>query len=217
MTVTPGRLSVIGAGFGRTGTLSLKAALEKLGFDPCYHMLELRSHPTHAERWSAAADGADIDWDDLFGGYRAAVDWPACAFWRELSIQYPEAKLLLTLRDPERWYESVMNTIYQAMTRTPPVADARADAQLAMARKIVVEQTFEGRLDDRAHAIGVFERHCDEVQATIPADRLLVYQVSEGWGPLCAFLDRPLPEEPFPRTNSSEEFRQFAGLADSEE
>jgi hypothetical protein len=104
-------LEVIGAGFGRTGTKSLKAALEELGFDPCYHMSELFGHPEHVELWEAAARGKSVDWNELLGGYRATTDWPACSFYEELMQSYPDAKVILTLRDPNRWYESTYNTV----------------------------------------------------------------------------------------------------------
>ena len=110
-------LDVIGAGFGRTGTMSLKVALEELGFGPCYHMSEVFAHPEHVELWRAAAQGKEVDWEQIFGGYRATVDWPACSFYGELMEKYPDAKVILTVRDPQRWYESAYNTIY-TMTRT---------------------------------------------------------------------------------------------------
>lgn len=105
-------LEVIGAGFGRTGTMSLKVALEELGFEPCYHMSEVFTHPEHVELWRAAAQGEPVEWEQIFGGYRATVDWPACTFYGELMENYPDAKVILTVRDPQRWYESAYNTIY---------------------------------------------------------------------------------------------------------
>ena len=112
-------LAVIGAGFGRTGTLSLKVALEQLGLGRCYHMLEVFANPGHAAQWQAAADGKPVDWEALFAGYGAAVDWPACHFWRALAARYPEAKVLLTVREPGAWYKSVSDTIYQARLDGP--------------------------------------------------------------------------------------------------
>jgi hypothetical protein len=200
-------LTVVGAGFGRTGTLSLKLALEQLGLGRCYHMLEVFQSPGHTAQWQAAADGKRVDWDALFAGYGAAVDWPACHFWRALAAHYPEAKVLLTVREPGSWYKSVSDTIYQAMVRPLPAeAPPEVRAQLAMARKIVVEQTFGGRFEDRAHALAVYERHNEAVRREIPRERLLVYQVAEGWEPLCRFLGRPVPAAPFPRTNTTEDF-----------
>jgi hypothetical protein len=201
-------LQVIGAGFGRTGTLSLKVALERLGFGPCYHMVEVIRNPEHALLWRAAANGEAIDWDELFEGFAASVDWPGCHFWRELSDRYPDARVLLSLRDSERWYQSVHDTIYPAMlgadSRDLPPA---VSAQAAMAREIVLERTFGGRFEDRAHAIGVYERHNQSVREAIAAERLLVYEAAEGWEPLARFLGCPVPDEPFPRVNTSEQFR----------
>ena len=205
-------LAVIGAGFGRTGTLSLKLALEKLGLGPCYHMVEVFRNPSHPDLWSAAADGVPPDWDRLFEGYRASVDWPGCSFWRELATSHPDARVILTLRDSERWYDSVRDTIYATMVQPPDGAEPVVLAQASMARKLVLEQTFGGRFEDRAHAIGVYEAHNRRVQEAIAPERLLVYAVAEGWEPLCRFLDRPTPDEPFPHVNSKQEFRSHARL-----
>ncbi len=138
-------LSVIGAGFGRTGTLSLRIALDRLGLSPCYHMLEVFEHPEHIEVWERAAAGERVDWEGLFRGYRSAVDWPVCAFYRELAKRCPEAKVILTVRDPERWYQSATETIFPIMTGSPAGDDPVALAQARMAREIIVEQTFGGR------------------------------------------------------------------------
>lgn len=199
-------LALVGAGFGRTGTLSLKFALEQLGLSRCYHMMEVVEKPDHVERWRAATAGRSVDWDALFADYRAAVDWPACAFWRTLAQHYPEAKVLLTVRDPEHWYESVEATIYRAMTRPLP-EDHPARPQREMAVELILQQTFGGRFEDRDYAMGVYQRHNDAVQQSIPPERLLVYEVGEGWGPLCEFLGVATPNEAFPHVNSSEEFR----------
>jgi hypothetical protein len=200
-------LSVIGAGFGRTGTLSLKLALEQLGFGPCHHMLEVLAHPAQAAGWRAAAEGKAIDWDALLDGYAAAVDWPACHFWRELSARYPAAKVVLTARDADAWYESLSATIGKfadGSQRLPPNA---------LGRIIVMEHTFGGRIGDPAHAKAVYRRHVEAVMAGLPGDRLLVFDVAEGWAPLCRFLDRAIPSQPFPRSNSREEFWQHMAAA----
>ena len=202
-------LSVIGAGFGRTGTLSLRLALERLGFGPCYHMLEVFERPEHIQVWQQAADGEPIDWDELFRGYPSAVDWPACTFYRELAARFERAKVILTVRDPERWYDSISATIFQALTRPAPEGDAVLEAHGPMAQKLILERTFGGRLDDREHVISVFERHNEAVRRAIPPERLLVFEVAEGWEPLCRFLGAPAPQEPFPRVNSKEDFRQL--------
>ena len=212
-------MKVIGAGFGRTGTMSLKVALESLGFGPCYHMLEVFSHPEHAQRWEAAWLGEPVDFDDLLEGYESAVDWPACAFYEELMERYPDAKVILTVRDPERWYESVRNTIY-ALSMT--VSGSRllrlvfglrsllrygTFSRGNMAREIIWDGTFDGRFEDRRYAIEVFERHNEEVRRRVPEERLLTYEVSEGWGPLCEFLGVDEPDEAFPRLNDTAEMQ----------
>ena len=202
-------LSVIGAGFGRTGTLSLRTALEQLGLGPCYHMSEVFERPEDIEVWNRVAAGERIDWEALFAGYHSAVDWPVCAYYRQLAEHYPQAKVILTVRDPERWYQSAIKTIFPTMTGSPIGNDAVGHAQARMARKIILEQTFGGRVDDREHVLAVYERHIEEVRRTILPERLLVYQVADGWEPLCRFLDRPVPAEPFPQVNTTEEFQQM--------
>lgn len=203
-------LQLIGAGFGRTGTLSLKVAIERLGAGPCYHMLELTRHPEHADLWLRAASGESIDWSAVFENFAATVDWPACSFWRQLRERYPEAQVLLSLRTPESWYESVYKTIYPVMSSDGEFPEA-ARTQRAMARRLILENTFGGRFEDRAHAMGVFERHNEEVQRAVPGDQLLVYPVGAGWGPLCEFLDLPVPDEDFPHVNKGEDYRKLIG------
>ncbi len=203
-------LSVIGAGFGRTGTLSLRVALEQLGSRPCYHMVEVFRHPEHIGVWERAGRGEPVDWEaELFAGYGSAVDWPVCTFYRQLAERYPAAKVVLTVRDLEGWHRSCMDTIFPAVADTPLGDDPVARAQAAMARRIIGEGTFGGRAEDPAHAIAVHERHVAEVKRTIPPERLLVFEVAQGWGPLCRFLGKPVPEAPFPRVNSTDEFRQM--------
>ena len=201
-------LAVIGTGFGRTGTLSLKGALEKLGFGRCYHMMEVLANPGHAPVWSAAADGEPVDWHAVFDGYGATVDWPSTRFWRELLACYPDAKVVHTERDPERWYESVSNTIYQAMISPLEIDHEVVQAQRGMARRIVLDQTFGGRFEDREHTLEVFRRHNQAVRDEVDPERLLIFEVAEGWAPLCRFLACPEPGEPFPRVNTTEEFRE---------
>ena len=199
-------LQIIGAGFGRTGTLSMKYALEQLGSGPCYHMLEVLRNPHHDPIWLAALHGESVQWDDVFGDFAATVDWPATFFWRELSAAYPEARVLLTLRDAERWYASVTNTIYKALTGPPRPGRNSSDEHRQMTRELIPERTFDGRFTDKAHTIAVFNRHNEEVRDTVPADRLLVHQFGSGWAPLCEFLGCEVPDAEFPRVNSTEEF-----------
>ncbi|MFN3238406.1 MAG: sulfotransferase family protein [Pseudomonadales bacterium] len=202
-------LQVIGAGFGRTGTLSLKFALEKLGFNPCHHMMEVFGKPEHIALWQDAADGKPVDWDTVFTGYQAAVDWPVCNFWQELAEKYPDAKFILSHRDPEKWYASAMNTIFRGMISAGAEPE---DAHLKMVCTLIRDNTFGGDLTDKANAIQVFQQHNQQVIDALPKDRLLVFEASEGWAPLCEFLEVPIPDEPYPRTNSTEEFQSRAGL-----
>ncbi len=200
-------LDVIGAGFGRTGTTSLKLALEQLGFAPCYHMVEVFEHPEHAPVWHDAAEGKPTDLHSLLGPYRAAVDWPACHFWRELAQAFPDAKVLLTERDAESWYKSMSQTIFEFMRLAADGAELPPPgSQPDMARYIVGEKTFGGR-SDHDHAIAVYKAHNEAVKRALPADRLLVYDVGQGWEPLCKFLGVAVPDAPFPRTNTADEFR----------
>jgi hypothetical protein len=199
-------LDVVGAGFGRTGTMSLKLALEQLGFSKCYHMLEVFQQPAHIDVWETAHRGGTVDWDALFEGYRASVDWPSCNLWREQLAAFPDAKVILSTRDPASWYESVMNTIYPS-SRAAAESDDPAQQRFGRwAVEIIWDGVFDGRMDDRDHVIGVYERHVETVKREAPADRLLVFEASQGWEPLCAFLDVPVPESDCPRTNTTEEF-----------
>lgn len=195
-------LAIIGAGFGRTGTVSLRAALERLDYGPVYHMLEVFKHPEHGPKWvEALQDNAVLS--GILNDYRAAIDWPACHFWRPLLAANPRAKVILTVRDSVSWYKSIHDTLYQMLQKAPPTLPGQ---QISMGRKIIWENTFSGKLGDKDHAIAVYEKHNADVIAAVPKQQLLVYQVSEGWQPLCDFLHCPIPDEPFPRTNSTEEF-----------
>ena len=211
-------MEVIGAGFGRTGTMSMKVALEELGFGPCYHMSEVFTHPEHIELWRAAAQGKPVDWEQIFGGYRATVDWPACTFYNELMERNPDAKVILTVRDPQRWYDSAYNTIYRITgaassslifylaSLVMPGAKRMKHAR-RMIDELIWERDFEGKFEDQEHAIETFERHNEEVKQRVPPERLLVYEVKEGWGPLCEFLGVEAPDRPFPHLNDTEAFR----------
>jgi len=203
-------LKVIGAGFGRTGTHSLKIALEMLGFAPCYHMLEVFTHPGHAEMWEAAGLGQAIDWNALLGGYKAAVDWPASAFWRSLLTLYPDAKVILTERDAEAWYKSISQTIFEFMAGGDEgIAEPVLLAQRKMGRVVVAQNTFANRFD-KDHVIAVYKANSEAVKREVPKDRLLVFDSPDGWKPLCKFLNVPVPDVPYPLTNTTEEFRARA-------
>ena len=200
-------LAVIGAGLCRTGTHSLKLALEMLGFGPCYHMSEVFEHPAHAEVWHALTDGISHDLDAVLSGYRSAVDLPVAYFWRELAAANPCAKIILTERDENAWFESVKNTIFERLAADPETA--RHSAQMRMARHLVVDCLF-GRDLSRDNVIAVYRRHNEAVRRAIPPERLLVFDASRGWPPLCAFFDVAVPEQPYPKTNTTEEFRARA-------
>lgn len=210
-------LKVIGAGFGRTGTASLKAALEMLGFGPCYHMMEVIGQPERIALWSGIVRGQPADWRQVFAGYRATVDWPACAFYEQLMETYPDAKVLLTVRDPERWYDSVQTTIYRSRDMARQQAEGNAatagqtlppvNAHAQMVTELVWKRTFDDRFEDRDYALAVFHAHNEQVKQRVPPEKLLVYEVSEGWEPLCAFLGVPVPtDQPFPALNDREAF-----------
>jgi len=203
-------LKVIGAGFGRTGTKSLKDALELIGFGPCYHMVEVFKNQQAPDWWSAAADDpAHADWAKIFAGYSATVDWPNATYYRELADAYPDAKVILTERDPDLWFESTQATIF---ARMPPGPGA-TDPFPRMLGKVICE-LFDYRMHDREHCISVFKAHNARVREVIPAERLLVYEVAQGWGPLCSFLGVDPPAEAMPKVNSREEFAAMvAGAA----
>lgn len=200
-------LEVIGAGFGRTGTMSLRDALNQLGFGPCYHMSEVIRNPPFAGYWARLARGEAVDWEAVFAGYHSTVDWPACTYWRELMQQWPEATVILTVRDSRRWHESVLNTIFSdAHVARFEGPDANPDFQTMVRR--LNHQTFDGRSQDAAHAITVYEAHNAAVIREVPPEKLLVFNVADGWEPLCHFLEVPVPDTPFPRINSTQEWQE---------
>jgi hypothetical protein len=216
-------MRVIGAGFGRTGTTSLKAALEQLGFGPGYTLSEVFRNPRHVGFWEAARrdpTGERVDWEGFLAGYEVAVDWPACSFYEELMQAFPEAPVILTVRDPAPWYESTRSTIHGLRWLTTGPFPVRAAFALAgpfvpgaagavrLADRLVWEDTFEGRFEDRAYAIELFERHNEAVRRRVPPERLLVFDVREGWAPLCEFLGVEVPEEPFPHLNEAPQMRR---------
>jgi hypothetical protein len=197
-------IKVIGAGVGRTGTYSLKLALNQLQFGPCHHMEEvLLNMPTQVPLWAAAARGRP-DWEATFAGYESAVDWPTAAFYRELRAAYPSAKFILTHRSPESWVESFSETIYKLLAGRESAPPAMKD-WFEMGGAVISKTGFPPGLD-AAGLTRAFLAHTDAVKSAIPADQLLVYQVKEGWEPLCRFLGVPVPAGPFPRTNDRGEF-----------
>ena len=199
-------IKVIGAGFGRTGTTSLKGALEMLGFNKCYHMFEVIKNPSDAAFWNAARRGEHRDWQAVFSGYQATLDWPGCSFYKALMDTYPDAKVLLTTRDPEAWYASAEATIYKSNTMKPPPS---MQPFVEMVNALLWQHDFNGKFEDKAYAIETFNAHNEEVKRSVPADKLLVYEVTQGWEPLCQFLEVDTPQDtPFPHLNDRLSFQE---------
>ena len=198
----------------------MKAALEELGFGPSYTLSEVFRNRGHVEVWEAARRGEGVDWEGFLAGYEVAVDWPACSFYEELMEAFPEAPVILTVRDPAPWYESTRSTIYELRRLTTGPLPVRAAFALAglfapgvvgtvrLADRLVWEGTFDGRFEDRAYAMGLFERRNEAVRQRVPPGRLLIFDVREGWAPLCDFLGVEVPDETFPRLNEAREMRR---------
>ena len=197
-------LTVIGAGVGRTGTYSLKLAINQLELGPCHHMDEvLHNMPVQVPLWSAAASD-QADWSQIYAGYKSAVDWPTACFFRELVKEFPNAKFVLTLRDPEKWTDSFSATIYKLLAGKDEAPEEMRD-WLEMAAAVIAKTGFPAGLS-REELIRGFNAHNEAVKEAIPASRLLVFEVKDGWQPLCDFLEVPVPDTDFPRTNHREEF-----------
>ena len=200
-------LRVVGAGLGRTGTQSLKLALELLLDGPCFHMSELIEHPEPTAFLRSAARGEPVDWAGFPPGYVATVDWPACAFWRELAAANPDAPVLLSTRDSaERWWASFSQTIVPALSKQVPADDEAWVARRALMMD-VMPKTFTADWSRRESAIAAYERHNASVRNAIPSERLIDHRAGDGWEPICSALGLPVPDEPFPHTNTSAEFR----------
>lgn len=199
--------AVIGAGWGRTGTTSLKNALEILGFGPCHHMHEVLDHREQVAFFQAAVDGDEVDWDMLFATYNSAVDWPVSAFWRELAEHYPDARFVLSLRDEESWWQSFSRTILVQLMAPKNEADDPAFFELSqMVDKLVIERVFQCAPDDKDAVLARYRAHIDEVRESLPTERLLIVGLGDGWGPLCRFLQCPVPAEPYPLLNTSSDY-----------
>ncbi|HZS90101.1 MAG TPA: sulfotransferase [Chloroflexota bacterium] len=202
-------MKLIGAGFPRTGTMSTKFALEQLGLSPCYHFVTQFERPQDVKTWRAAADGEAVDWAGFLKDFPAAVDWPQSIFYKQQMVAFPEAKVLLNVRDPEKWYESMSTTVYIAsrsgLSDSP---DTMLGGAARMIDKAGWQGIFHGRFEDKDYALEQFEKWNQDVIATVPADRLLVWEVTQGWEPLCAFLGLPVPDAPFPRVNDAAAFRE---------
>lgn len=206
-------LKVIGAGFGRTGTLSMKAALERLGFNKCHHMVEvlMADDDMQLDFWDAVGRGERPGWDAIFEGFEASVDFPSSVYWKELAEAYPEAKVVLTVRDFESWYKSASSTIYAVSKSQPGWTKLLPKPKKIsrMTENIIWGGKFDGKFEDKAYAEQVWNEHIAEVKATLPPERLLVFEVKNGWEPLCAFLNVPVPDEPFPRVNDTAQFHEM--------
>lgn len=204
-------LEVIGAGFGRTGTLSMKAALERLGYVKCHHMMEVFPSTEQLRLWDEIGEGATPDWDEVFAGFQASVDFPSAAYWSEIAEHYPDAKVILTTRSFESWYKSASETIYAASTHMPGWMRAiipKARTINRMVNNTVWSRVFHGRFEDYEYARKVFEDHEAAVKAAFPPERLLVFEPKQGWEPLCQFLEKDVPDEPFPHVNDTEDFKK---------
>ncbi len=205
-------LQVIGSGFGRTGTKSLKTALEQLGFGPCHHMHEVLVNPEQVAHWQAFGRGEDVDWENVFDGYRSQVDWPGAAAWRQLAETYPEAKVVHSVRPDDLWWASFQKTIGKLIAKykdmpLPP----HATGILSAWEEFEGKPTFGGRYDDAETMLTAYRRRTAEVREAIPEERLLVFDVAEGWEPLCAFLNVPVPDTPFPHHNLRADFWEVLG------
>lgn len=216
-------LQIVGLGWGRTGTLSLKSALEILGFAPCYHMTELLRRPEHVTHWNQAINGESVCWDALFHEYKATVDYPACRHWDSIGRHFKNVRYILTVRDPDSWYQSVKSTIYQAepnlfgklkiMMQLPFSEKKRKRLEVfRFIKRSIWELDFDGRFEDKKYAIKKYKDHINSIRETIDADKLLIFDVKFGWGPLCSFLSVNVPDAvPFPVLNKREQFNQFIG------
>jgi len=213
-------LQIIGAGLGRTGTMSLKFALEELGLGPCFHMTGLMEKPERLRYLKQYRKTGKTDWSAFFEGFGSAVDYPVCLYYQDLMKLYPDAKVILTVRDADSWYESVKATIWntspkgpgdifrliinglrhKALRRVAPVFKNNDD--------MIWKEQFQGRFADKEFAKSVYTAHIEEVKTSVPADRLLVFDVKEGWEPLCKFLGKEVPAKDFPRSNDTTEFNR---------
>jgi len=210
-------LKVIGTGLGRTGTYSLKLAIEQLGVGKCYHMVELFQQPERLKYFKKAEKGEEVNWNELFNGYKAAVDYPVARYYKQITEFYPEAKVIHTLRDPEEWYESASATIFWASNpyslrilkmavHLPFSSEARRRIPVLMYNRKLSELEFGKDLENKEKVIKRYNKHYEEVIKTIPDDRLLLFDPKSGWEPLCRFLKLPVPLIPYPKSNTRKEF-----------
>jgi hypothetical protein len=205
-------LSVVGSGFGRTGTKSLKEALEILGVGPCHHMHDLFETPDTIAGWQRASRGESVEWEQMFDGYLSQIDWPGSHYWRELTEAFPESLVIHTIRPEDVWCRSFERTIgkllgcYKQLDLPPHVVDI-----LDVNMQIIGEQTFGGNFNNRDSLLSAYRKRTDEVVRVIDPDRLLIFDVAQGWEPLCSFLNVPVPDKPFPRNNLRSDFWNVVG------
>ncbi len=216
-------IKIIGAGLPRTGTNTLKASLEKLGFSKTYHMKELLVNPENLHYWSTLKNTGSTNWDELYNGYQATVDFPCYPWYKQHMEKYPEAKVILTTRPFEKWYASIHSTIWQAGPQNLPQKLKMMSKLLfnprlrkvigcvKLAKEMIFKKHFQGNFADKDFAEKVFYEHHENVKKHVPANKVLVYDVSEGWGPLCVFLNVPEPSEPLPHLNKKENFKEMLG------
>jgi hypothetical protein len=193
-------IKVIGTGFGRTGTDSMREALTVLGFGLCHHMSEVFAHEEQKRLWRAFAQGAAPDWNEVFAGYSSCMDWPSAFYWRELMTFYPDAKIVLTYRSPESWWESFEKTILIGINKS-------VDPE-SLGLALIAKKVFGGWPGDRAHAMSVYEANVRAVMDTVSPVRLLVHKLGDGWEPLCAHLGVAVPDQPYPSRNAQGDFHK---------
>ena len=204
-------LKVIGSGFGRTGTMSMKEALGVLGLGPCHHMLEVMENPKQLPHWKAIAAGEQVNWAEVFEGYNSQVDWPGAHVWQETSIAFPEARVIHTERPEDAWWNSFNGTIgkffanYSDLDLPPHITDI-----FDTMNGWLIKEAFDD-FTDRDSAIAAYRLNNQKVRDTIPADRLLVFNVADGWDPLCRFLELPVPDTAFPHRHPKKEFWEHFG------
>ena len=204
-------LKLINTGLGRTGTTSLKVALERLGYGPCFHMFDIIGNEERLAQWEKIiCDGQHPDWEAVFDGYTSAADGPSAIYYREIAEAFPEAKIILTVRDAESWYQSTYDTLYQLVLmseKNPPIADSLQARIYRITSTMVWDGVFHGRFSDKDYAIEIFNNHNQEIIQNVGLDNLLVYDVKQGWEPLCSFLGVDVPPGDFPHVNDTESMR----------
>lgn len=213
-------LKVIDVGLGRTGTTSLKQALEELGLAKCYNFIGLYDNPEHPSKWLSASRGEKVDWEKLFEGYQSAVYWPPSCDYLEFLELYPDSKVVVTVRDPEKWYKSMHDTVYNnrltimrklflpIMGLFKPKFKTLYDVW-HLQEETLWQNTFKGQFSNKKYAIEVFLKHIEDIKSKVPADRLLVFDVKDGWEPLCHFLKVTVPDTTFPHVNDSAAFLKW--------